>query len=666
MSGASSFVGLHLSGMSGASSFVGLHLSGMSGASGFVGSEGLHSSGHGSLSEIIGLEVSSSSGSKSSHLLGVSSTFSGSGLTGSDALEMGGSEGLHLSGMGGLTGSDTLEMGGSTGSNSGKVGTSSSGGSSFTLASLSDSEGLEEGSFSEGEGSSLLGSNLGEMGSSLGGGSFSSSLGLEDGGHSSLVSKLSGSDGSHLLGMSNSLEVFSTFLGSKGFGLGDSDSLHASSMGGLGLSDSDGSSSGEGLSSSDLSLSNVMLVTESGGRLLTNVMSFVEALPVVPLVRSSPEGSAVFVASVVRLTFVPELVVHFTTGSGNPSAFFLLVVETNPGGMRGVSGGSLDLVHLVTELRLSEVTSPSLAGTTSLGPVKLVCEVLEDSTTSLGKKFSNSLVMESSGMSSSLFSVDLCNGLLAHGGSSVFAWSVVPHTVRSDKGAVFVTPKSTGVVRLTMAPSLIESARVVTPPPLFFASLIVETDPELLAVADGVDVMEIAEGLDVSEFHSLSYASEASLSLSKFPGVVLEDSSSVVSLAERGHLVGATDIVPFLVSSEMNAVFVSVVVGLAVAPSSVGELTSVNVLPVAFTMLIVNTDPDVVLRATSEVVDSVDVVDVVNSGEVHAPFVTLHLSLVLGKMSSIEPVVLLPVGSSNADDSSHSRTLDEHLFILKY
>ena len=105
-----------------------------------------------------------------------------------------------------------------------------------------------------------MGSNSGEVGASSGGFSFSSSLGLEGGSHSSGMSKLFGSNSSHSFLVSNSFKMSSTFLGSKSFSFGNSDGFHTSGMSeslevssmgssGLGFGNSQGSGLGESSSS---------------------------------------------------------------------------------------------------------------------------------------------------------------------------------------------------------------------------------------------------------------------------------------------------------------------------------------------------------------------------------------------------------------------------------
>jgi len=120
--------------------------------------------------------------------------------------------------------------------------------SSSSGLSLSDFEGFKGSSSSDGKHSGLVGSDSGKMGtsgSSLGSGSI---LGSWPPSCIFLGSKYSGSEGLHLSGMSDSLEVGSTSFGSKGLGLGDSDGFHASGM--CGSSSSKGShSSGMGSTS---------------------------------------------------------------------------------------------------------------------------------------------------------------------------------------------------------------------------------------------------------------------------------------------------------------------------------------------------------------------------------------------------------------------------------
>jgi hypothetical protein len=68
------------------------------------------------------------------------------------------------------------------------------------------------------------------MSASSSGFSFSSSLGLKRGSHVSGKGKLFGFDSSHSLLVSNSSQMSSTSLGSKGFSLVDSESFHVSGM----------------------------------------------------------------------------------------------------------------------------------------------------------------------------------------------------------------------------------------------------------------------------------------------------------------------------------------------------------------------------------------------------------------------------------------------------
>jgi hypothetical protein len=107
----------------------------------------------------------------------------------------------------------------------------------------------------------------------------------------------------------------------------------------------------------------------------------------------------------------------------------------------------------------------------------------------------------------------------------------------------------------------------------------------------------------------------------------------------------------------MDTSFVTPVFRLGSSPSEVVNGTTVNVFPVVFMFQIVNTDPDVFSVVTSKMVDSFNIMGVVNSGEVHAPSVTLMLSLALGEASRVVSVM----GSGDdAGDSSHSGSSDEH------
>jgi hypothetical protein len=193
-----------------------------------------------------------------------------------------------------------------------------------------------------------------------------------------------------------------------------------------------------------------------------------------------------------------------------------------------------------------------------------------------------------------------------------------------------------------------------------FTLSVVNSNVERFSVTKSVDVMEIAETLDGGESVSHSFAGMVSLSKVKVSRVVLENSTSVVLLAKGGHPVAATHIVPSLVRTKMDTIFVSPVVRLSSSPSGVGKGTTVNVFPVAFMFLIVNTDPDVFSVVTSKMVDSINIMDVVNSGEVHAPSVTLVLSLALGEASRVVSVM----GSGDdAGDSSHSGSSYEHCWF---
>jgi hypothetical protein len=145
----------------------------------------------------------------------------------------------------------------------------------------------------------------------------------------------------------------------------------------------------------------------------------------------------------------------------------------------------------------------------------------------------------------------------------MFARDIVPKAISSDHGTVFTT----GIVRLTSSPSLVEGVGVVSPSPLTLMGSIVKTDVESLSFTMGVNIMEITEVHDFSESHSLLSAGVLSLISGESLRIVSEDSSAVVLLAERGCFVAATGIVPFLVASDNGAVFVTGVVRLTSSPS---------------------------------------------------------------------------------------------------
>jgi len=140
-----------------------------------------------------------------------------------------GSEGLHLSSMSSSSGSEGSHSFGmsSSGSSGSIMGSAFGFEGSHASGVISSSESFKGSSSSDGKHFGLVGSDsckMGTSGSSLGsGGSL--------GGSFFLGSKLSGSEGLHPSGMSDSLEVGGTSFGSKGLlGLGDSDGLHVSGM----------------------------------------------------------------------------------------------------------------------------------------------------------------------------------------------------------------------------------------------------------------------------------------------------------------------------------------------------------------------------------------------------------------------------------------------------